>query len=125
MQEPEPITGKVPEPGGLPPPGSNLSPAEQLLERIAVGVEKLNEPMVINAESKPPVCPNCQRVNPNVTVSDKEATGDLAGFVIQARCNHCQQVLYAMPVLWETFREVSELKEAMAERDELSGLSQG
>lgn len=118
---------KIPE--APPKPGDSREsvtpPALLILERIAVGVEKLSEEIVINAETKPPVCPNCNRMNPNVTVEDKAATGDLASFVIEARCNHCQNVVYAMPVQWETFRNVEELREAMSERDELSGISQG
>lgn len=98
-------------------------PVFEVLVRIAEGVEKLSEDIVINAEFKPPVCPHCERMNPNVTVADKEATGDLASFVIQARCNHCQHVIYAMPTMWETFREVEELREAMSERDEASGIN--
>jgi len=105
-------------------PGEIPASALGLLERIAVGVEKLGEDMVINVETKPPHCPTCQKVNPNVTVSDKEATGDLAGFVIQARCNHCHNVLYALPIQWECFQTVEEIAEAMKERDELSGLNQ-
>ncbi len=117
-------TGRgLPEPGGLPP--ASAPSVNQILERIAVGVEKLGEDIVIEAESKPPVCPTCGRMNPNVTVQDKEATGDLASFVIEARCNHCQHVLYAMPILWECFATVEELRDAMRERDELSGISQG
>jgi hypothetical protein len=117
-----PVREEAPEPGET-PPASDVS-YMALLERIAVGVEKLGDDIVIEAESKPPVCPSCERMNPNVTVSDKEASGDLASFVIQARCNHCQNVLYAMPILWETFRTVDELRNAMMERDELSGISQ-
>ena len=101
--------------------GSSIN---EILERIAVGVEKLGEDIEIKAESKPPHCPNCNRVNPNVTTEDKSATGDLVSFVIQARCNHCQHVLYAMPVLWECFSTVEQLRNAMEERDDLSGFSQ-
>lgn len=98
--------------------------ALELLERIAVGVEKLGEDIVVQAESKPPHCPNCNRLNPKVAVNERAAEGWLAEFVIQARCTHCNSVLYALPILWECYTEIDHVREAVRERAELSGFNQ-
>lgn len=71
------------------------SRAEQLLERIAVGVEKMGADPVIEIEVGPPICPTCGVVNPKVTVPTEEGgLGRLAEILINAQCE-CGAAIFA------------------------------
>lgn len=86
------------------------------LERIASGIEKLAEDPVINIESGPPVCPNCERMNPEIRVSESEARGPLGEYVIQAQCLSCNEIFYAIPQMWLTVKNMSEVRMEMEDR---------
>lgn len=86
------------------------------LERIAVGIEKLAEDPVINIESGPPVCPFCERMNPEIRVSESEARGPLGEFVVQAQCLGCNEIFFAIPQMWLTVKTSDEVSIEMEDR---------
>lgn len=94
---------------------------EGLLERGVSALERLSEDPVIQMETGPPVCPHCERINPVVRVEEGTATGMLAEFLIQALCQHCNKIFYALPLQWATVKNPSEAKQVITERAELSG----
>jgi uncharacterized Zn-finger protein len=95
--------------------------AEELLERIAKGVEALAEDPVIHMETAPPVCPYCDTVNPSITVEESGGTGPMAEFVIRALCNSCNRVFYSLPVQWRSARNVGDLEQIVEQQKELTG----
>ena len=95
--------------------------ANQLLERIAVAVERLAEDPVIQMETAPPVCPHCETVNPNVSTEDKGGAGPMAEFVIRFTCLNCNHVFYAIPVQWTSVPEISQLEQVLEQHKEISG----
>lgn len=97
------------------------SEIKDLLERGVSAIERLAEDPVIHMETGPPVCPHCERVNPAVRVEEGTATGPLAEFLIQAHCQHCNNVFYAFPFQWTTVKTTDEARKIVAERVELSG----
>lgn len=65
-----------------------------LLERIAVGVEKMGADPVIEIEVGPPMCPTCGNVNPKVNLPSQEGGwGRLAEMLIEVQCE-CGSSLY-------------------------------
>lgn len=92
-----------------------------LLERGVTALEKLNDEPVFQMETGPPVCPHCERMNPNVTVQESEESGPLAEFVIRCTCNSCHQVFYAIPLQWSMCRNVEEVEAVIHERADVSG----
>lgn len=97
---------------------------ELLLERGVAALETLAQDPVINFETKPPVCPHCHKMNPVVRVAESEAVGPLAEFVIQAQCQSCSKVFYGVPVQWENFTQVSDVKQFVEERMSVGGFDQ-
>lgn len=93
----------------------------ELMERGVSALEKLSADPVIQMETGPPVCPFCDRMNPNVRVEESEATGPLAEFVIQAQCQHCNKVFFGIPLQWSTCRNIQEVQAVISERAELGG----
>lgn len=91
------------------------------LEAQTAALESLAEDPVVNLETKPPVCPNCQTMNPKVRVEESQAEGPLIEFVIQAHCQHCNRVFYGIPVQWEAFTDTAQVKNFMQERVEAGG----
>jgi hypothetical protein len=68
---------------------------EELLERIALALEKLASDPVVEIESGPPLCPHCGAFNPTVRKPEEgEAVGPLGEFIIVADCGECGQTLY-------------------------------
>lgn len=98
-----------------------MSHAAETLERIAVAIERLAEDPVIHMESGPPNCPHCDRINPSVTVDESGGQGLLGEFVIRCKCDHCQQIFYALPIQWRCVSEISHIEQAQQEMRELSG----
>lgn len=98
-----------------------MSDTNEILERIAVGIERLAEDPVIQMETGPPVCPHCERVNPNVRVNESGGSGPLAEFVIQASCLHCGRTFYALPVQWQCAAQLSHVEPLLQQLKELSG----
>jgi hypothetical protein len=88
----------------------------KLLERGVTALEKLSEDDVITVETKPAVCPHCEKMNPNVRVQESEASGLLGEFLIQAHCLNCNNVFYAFPEMWSTMKTVGEAESIVEER---------
>lgn len=97
----------------------------ELLERGVAAVERLAQDPVIEIETKPPICPNCDKMNPNVRVQESEAEGKLAEFVIQAECLSCHKSFFAIPMQWEVAISPTEAGQIISERVERSGFNQG
>jgi hypothetical protein len=92
-----------------------------LLTRGVTALEKLGDDPVFQMETGPPVCPYCERMNPNVTVSESEATGPLAEFIIKCVCNSCHRVFYGIPLQWSMCQDVQEAEAVIRERADISG----
>jgi len=94
----------------------------QLLERGVIALENLAADPVIHIESGPPVCPHCDQMNPDVHVTESEASGPLSEFVVRALCMSCSQVFYALPRMWTSVKSVAE---AQREIEELRTVQNG
>lgn len=92
-----------------------------LLERIALGIEKLAEDPIVEMEVAPPVCPHCGVFNPNVTTSDIGGTGRLAEFHVALTCEECGKPFWGTPVQWSMHLEMSTLRREILERAEYVG----
>jgi hypothetical protein len=97
----------------------------ELLERGVRAIERLAEDPVIQVETKPPICPHCETMNPNVRVQEHEADGRLAEFVIQAECLKCHKLFLAMPMQWEVVKTVEDARQLVNERNAQRGFDQG
>jgi hypothetical protein len=95
---------------------------EGLIERGVSALERLAQDPVIEMETGPPVCPNCEKKNPKVRVSESEADGPLAEFVIKAFCMNCNKPFYAIPLQWICVLTVSEVAQVVEERVRVSQL---
>lgn len=109
------------EPSEAPPKPSDarqsvISPELQALERIAAATERLAEDPVIHVESGPPVCPFCERMNPEIRVSESENRGPLGEYVLQAQCLSCNEIFYAIPQMWLTVRTTDEVRTELEDR---------
>lgn len=91
------------------------------LERGVAALEKMADDPVIQVETKPPVCPRCNTINPKVRVQEAEEEGRLAEFIIQCHCLHCNQVFYALPLQFDVAASVSEASQLIQERAEIGG----
>lgn len=90
----------------------------ELLRRGVIAVEALAEDPVIHVESGPPVCPFCEMMNPKVLVRESEASGPLGEYLLQAQCQNCNELFYAVPQIWLTVRTITEVQtEMQARRD--------
>jgi uncharacterized protein with PIN domain len=98
-----------------------VSDTNEILERIASGIEKLGEDPVIQVETAPPVCPHCETINPVVSVEESGGTGPLSEFVIRCVCQKCKRVFYALPIQWTCVSEMRQLEQIVAQHKELSG----
>lgn len=92
---------------------------EELLERIASGVEKLANDPEIEIDSGPALCPACGKLNPIVDMPSSEGgRGPLAEIAIEAQCTHCGHNLYAVVESYSMHQHreqaVAEIKERAA-----------
>lgn len=102
---------------------SVLGPWAPLAERAVSALEKLSDDPVIDVPVKPPVCPNCQKLNPAVRVQESEANGPLFEFVIMCHCLSCNSTFFAIPESWTCVSDVEQVKQVISERAELSGFN--
>jgi len=79
------------------------------------------EDPVIEMETGPPNCPHCDRVNPVIRVEESGGTGLMAEFVIQARCEHCGNTFYALPMQWQCVQRLTQINEILEARKEVAG----
>jgi hypothetical protein len=84
--------------------------AEELLERIAVGIEKLGDEPEFEIPTAPPVCPRCGKLNPVIHASENSGTGPMAEMFIQAQCTHCGCVWFAVPQGFVNFETEDDLR---------------
>jgi hypothetical protein len=85
--------------------------AEELLERIAVGVEKLGEEPEFEIPTSPPICPHCGTLDPNVGVENTAGQGKMSGFFLRLTCLVCSKLYFAVPQGWVNFTSDAELWE--------------
>lgn len=90
----------------------------QVLERGVIALEALAQDPIINIEAAPPVCPKCNRMNPNVSV-EQGSDGPLAECVLVARCGNCNEVFYAVPITWHMFTNQDDVLREFQERAEM------
>lgn len=84
-------------------------------------LEKLAEEPVIQVETGPPVCPFCEKINPDVRTEESNASGPLVEYVVQALCLSCNNVFYAIPYQWDCLKTVQQASELIQEKKELGG----
>lgn len=96
---------------------------EAVLERIAVGVERLAEDPVVEIEAAPPACPACGRFNPEITVKESEGSGPMMEFLLQTGCNNCGQAFYAMPISWRIMTTRGQVEQELNERREINNVN--
>lgn len=96
---------------------------ESLLMRGVEALEKLaaDEPLEINIETKPPVCPYCEKINPMVRVDESNTTGQLAEYVVQAQCLHCNNVFYVIPFHVDCVKSIDQAQRLIEEKMRLGG----
>lgn len=102
-----------------------MSEMNEILERIAAGIEKLGEDPVIQMETAPPVCPKCEKINPVIRVEESGGVGLMAEFVIRAKCEHCGTVFYALPLQWDITERLTEMNQMVQARREIGGYGNG
>jgi hypothetical protein len=95
---------------------------EELLERIAVAVEKLNEEPILHIEGGPPMCPNCEAVNPEITVKEDNGEGPFSQFIVNPTCETCGNPFYAIPLSWAVFTHYGEAEQELNNRAEAFGV---
>lgn len=58
---------------------------------------------IVMAEPGPSVCPHCGKLDPVVTQLGAEGgSGELSEFVMRAETHCCNQIVYAIPLGWDT-----------------------
>jgi RNase P subunit RPR2 len=96
---------------------------EELLTRGVEALEKLAQDEIeLKLETKPPVCPHCATMNPNIRV-EVNGEGSFAEFFIPAHCLHCNNVFYIFPFQWEVLKSVEEVREFTEEKVNLGGFT--
>lgn len=64
----------------------------------------------IENEPGPPFCPRCSKIDPLI-YTEGRGEGQMAKFVLVARCGSCQGVLFAVPEGWRVFSDSEEADE--------------
>jgi hypothetical protein len=90
-----------------------------LLERIAVGVEKMGADPVVEIETGPPLCPTCGTINPKVQLPPSDGGwGFLGEIMIEALCE-CGGSVYVVIESYSCHRvRVQAIEEARARLSE-------
>lgn len=90
---------------------------EELLERIAKGVEDLAADPEIEIDSGPAVCPHCGAMNPVIHLAPHEGgTGPLAEIVIFGQCGKCSNMMYAVVESYSMHKNRDDALREMRER---------
>lgn len=92
--------------------------AEELLERIAVGVEKLGEEPSFEIPSSPPVCPHCGVFDPEVQMQESGGIGKLSSVFFEVVCQKCSTKFFVVPQGWTNFTTMGELTEFFERADD-------
>jgi len=85
--------------------------AEELLERIAVGIEKLGDEPEFEIPTAPPVCPHCGKLNPTIKTDDSAGTGPMGDIFMEVTCMNCSHSWFAVPQGWVNFTNEPDLRE--------------
>jgi len=96
-----------------------------LAQRGVTALEKLAEDPVVQLETGPPVCPFCDKMNPDVRVAESEAQGPLAEFVIRAQCLSCNNLIFGVPLHWAMGKNIEEIRAVIEERVRAGGFNGG
>lgn len=95
---------------------------ESLLERGVTALEKLaQEEFEIQVETKPPVCPHCDTMNPTVRVSESNQIGPLAEFLIEAFCTNCNKIFYVIPLQTACVKSVGDARNVISDKVRMAG----
>jgi hypothetical protein len=95
---------------------NSLERIANTLEKVPDILSKLGEEPEIMIEAGPPLCPHCNKFNPEVDIEDTEGSGPIFEYYMKARCHNCGHVFYAIPQTWHMFARESEVATAMQER---------
>jgi hypothetical protein len=93
---------------------------EELAVRAVEAIERLAADPIVEIEAGPPVCPACGRFNPEITVRERNSSGPIFGFILEAVCNSCGVKFYAVPETWHMYLRREELALEMQERAEIN-----
>ncbi len=90
---------------------------DELLERLAVAVEKLSEePPEITIQNQPPVCPSCGAVDPQITLAYQEGgTGPMSQLVVHGHCQCGAEVFIAIDS-FSTHRDLDSVRAEFVEK---------
>jgi bacterioferritin-associated ferredoxin len=95
---------------------------ENLLERGVDALEKLaQDEFEFQVETKPPVCPHCDTINPTVRVSESTTQGRLAEFVIQAFCTNCNNIFYVIPLQSDCVKTQEDARNVISDKLRIGG----
>lgn len=95
---------------------------EELIERGVSALEKLAQDEIeFQVETKPPVCPHCERINPSVRIDEAHGSGPLVEHFTQAQCLHCNRVFYVIPLHVECLKNEAEARMLIEEKVSLGG----
>jgi ribosomal protein S27AE len=95
---------------------------EELIERGVAALEKLaNEEIEFQVETKPPVCPHCGTINPNIRVEEATGSGPMAEHFTQAHCLHCHKVFYIIALQYECLKTNMDARAVIEEKVQLGG----
>lgn len=95
---------------------------EELLERCAVALERLAaDEIEMRVETKPPVCPHCSKINPEIRVSESTNSGLMAEFFAQAHCLSCNNVFYILPFQWDVVKSLDDVRIVIEEKSQIGG----
>lgn len=95
---------------------------ENLLVRGVDALEKLaQDEFEIQVETKPPVCPHCETMNPTVRVSESEMQGRLAEFVVEAFCMNCKNIFYVIPLQTECVKTQDDARNVISDKIRIGG----
>lgn len=89
----------------------------RVLQRGADALERLAETPIIETEGGPPICPHCNTLNPEIKIpAAGESVGLLGLYALEAFCNTCNNVIFAVPIEWAMFQSVEGAEEELQRR---------
>jgi len=94
---------------------------EELIERGVAALEKLaSDEIEFQVETKPPVCPHCNVINPKIRV-ETTGSGPMVEFFIEAHCLHCHKVFYVVPLHYECLKTTMDVRAFIEEKIQVGG----
>jgi|SRR5215831_10677080 len=95
---------------------------EELIERGVAALEKLaSEEIEFQVQTKPPVCPHCNYINPNIRVEEATGSGPMVEHFTQAHCLHCHKVFWIIPLQYESVKSQMDARAVIEEKIQLGG----